>query len=66
MQSYLADLFYYLAKYKDIRMLIETHSEYLIRKSQVIVSEENFSDIQELEENNRSRSAKLRIIERIK
>ena len=52
MQSYLADLFYYLAKYKDIRMLIETHSEYLIRKSQVIVSEENFSDIQELEENN--------------
>ena len=52
MQSYLADLFYYLAKYESLRMLIETHSEYLIRKSQVLVAEEKYSDQEELDGNN--------------
>ena len=52
MQSYLADLFYYLAKYESLRMLIETHSEYLIRKSQVLVAEEKYSDQEELDDNN--------------
>ena len=52
MQSYLADLFYYLAKYESLRMVIETHSEYLIRKSQVIVAEEKYSDQEELDDNN--------------
>lgn len=52
MQSYLADLFYFLAKWKRIRMLIETHSEYLIRKSQVIVANEKFEDDEDLRNNN--------------
>lgn len=52
MQSFLADLFYYLAKYNDIIMMIETHSEYLIRKSQVIVAEEKYLDQEELDNNN--------------
>lgn len=52
MQSYLAELFYYLAKYESLRMLIETHSEYLIRKTQVIVAEEKYSDQEDLDGNN--------------
>lgn len=52
MQSYLADLFHFLAKWKRIRMLIETHSEYLIRKSQVIVANEKFEDDEDLRNNN--------------
>ena len=53
MQSYLADLFYYLASCENCKFLIETHSEYLVRKSQVIVSDENFTDEVELNENNK-------------
>lgn len=52
MQSFLADLFYQLARCENMKMLIETHSEYLIRKSQVIVSEENFADEEDLNDNN--------------
>lgn len=52
MQSLLADLFYHLGREENCKFLIETHSEYLIRKSQVLVAEENFSDEEELKENN--------------
>lgn len=42
MQSLLADLFLDFLKFDlDFKFLIETHSEYLIRKSQVIVAEES-------------------------
>lgn len=45
LQSKLADLFYQINKEYNFRFIIETHSEYLIRKSQVIVSEHyNSSD----------------------
>ena len=38
-QSKLASLFYYLSNKYNFRFLIETHSEYMVRKSQLIVSE---------------------------
>lgn len=53
MQSFLADMFYHLAYNENCKFLIETHSEYLIRKSQVIVSEEHFADETELKEHNK-------------
>ncbi|MBO5815391.1 MAG: AAA family ATPase [Bacteroidales bacterium] len=37
-QSLLADLFYAIHKY-GIRMIVETHSEYMIRRSQVLVAQ---------------------------
>lgn len=40
LQSKLADLFYSLNQEYGFRFIIETHSEYLIRRSQVIVSQE--------------------------
>lgn len=52
MQSKLADLLRYVNKNFDIRFIVETHSEYLVRKSQVIVAEENFGDDKELKEKN--------------
>lgn len=52
MQSLLADLFCYLTSEANLRFLIETHSEYLIRKSQVIVSGENYVNEDDLKENN--------------
>ena len=39
LQSKLTDLFYSVYKDHSIRFIIETHSEYLVRKSQVIVKE---------------------------
>ena len=39
LQSKLADFFYNVFKDHEIRFIIETHSEYLIRKSQVIVKD---------------------------
>lgn len=44
LQSKLADLFYELNRGYGFRFIIETHSEYLIRKSQVIVGEANKKD----------------------
>ena len=44
LQSKLADLFYELNREYGFRFIIETHSEYLIRKSQVIVGEANKSN----------------------
>lgn len=41
LQSVLADLFYSLSKKYGFRFIIETHSEYLIRKSQVLVAGES-------------------------
>ena len=41
LQSKLADLFYELNHEYGFRFIIETHSEYLIRKSQVIVGKSN-------------------------
>lgn len=53
MQSKLAQLFFSLAA-EDERcfFLIETHSEYLIRKTQVIVAKENYLDNDELSKMN--------------
>ena len=51
MQSLLADLFYYLTSEANLRFLIETHSEYLLRKTQVIVAEQNFIDQEDLDKN---------------
>lgn len=50
LQSKLADLFYELNKDYGFRFIIETHSEYLVRRSQVIVSE-NYNDEKKLIEN---------------
>lgn len=53
MQSLLADLFQSIAtsnEYK-INFIIETHSEYLIRKSQVLVANANYVDDKDIEEN---------------
>ena len=41
LQSKLAELAYYVKKEFGVRFIIETHSEYLIRKSQVIVADLN-------------------------
>ena len=52
MQSLLADLFQSIAtnnEYK-INFIIETHSEYLIRKSQVLVANANYADEKDVEE----------------
>lgn len=53
MQSLLADLLESIAtsnEYK-VNFIIETHSEYLIRKSQVLVANANFIDDKDIEEN---------------
>lgn len=52
MQSLLADLFCYLTSEANLRFLIETHSEYLIRKSQVIVAEQKYISEEDLKKNN--------------
>lgn len=52
MQSFLADLFHYLASIEYCKFVIETHSEYLIRKSQVIVAEQKFVNEEDLKNNN--------------
>ena len=52
MQSLLADLFHEVSKEYGCHFLIETHSEYLVRKTQVIVSEQNYPDEADLKENN--------------
>lgn len=49
-QSLLAELFYDAYKTYGIHFIIETHSEYLIRKSQVIVAGLKFSSNQEADE----------------
>ena len=53
MQSLLADLFQSIATSNEhkISFIIETHSEYLIRKSQVLVANANYVDDKDIEEN---------------
>lgn len=51
-QSQLADLFLYLNKEYHCKFVVETHSEYLIRKTQVLVSKENYEDESSMKENN--------------
>lgn len=52
LQSLLADFFYELNQKYHLRFLVETHSEYLIRKSQVIVANEDYANENELKEAN--------------
>jgi predicted ATPase len=52
LQSNLIDLFVYLNKKYGFKFIIETHSEYLVRKSQVIVGDQNYKTIDELKKNN--------------
>lgn len=51
-QSQLADLFLYLNKEYHCKFVVETHSEYLIRKTQVLVANENYEDEDALKEHN--------------
>ncbi len=53
MQSLLADLFQNIATSNDykISFIIETHSEYLIRKSQVLVANASYADDNDLQDN---------------
>lgn len=51
LQSKLADLFYELNREYGFRFIIETHSEYLIRRSQVIVAKERYGNEMELRKN---------------
>lgn len=50
-QSFLADLLLYLNKEYHCKFIIETHSEYLIRKTQVLVANEDYEDEKALTEN---------------
>lgn len=50
LQSKLTELFYDVFNRYGIRFIIETHSEYMVRKSQVIVAEHKYSDDVELSE----------------
>ena len=54
LQSKLADLFLEVYKMTDarVRFLVETHSEYLIRRTQVIVAKESYVDVKDLEAKN--------------
>lgn len=51
-QSKLADLLLYLNIEYRCKFIIETHSEYLIRKTQVLVANEKYEDERALKENN--------------
>ncbi|MBD5273060.1 MAG: AAA family ATPase [Bacteroides sp.] len=51
-QSKLADLFSELNKNRGFKFLIETHSEYLIRRTQVLVAEMNIENEEEFEKQN--------------
>ena len=48
LQSKLADLFVHLHQEFSVNIVIETHSEYLVRRSQVLVAEAKYKDEQEL------------------
>lgn len=52
LQSKLANLFHELNKVYHYRFIIETHSEYLIRKTQVLVAKEGYEDAASLNEKN--------------
>ncbi|MBR3566495.1 MAG: AAA family ATPase [Paludibacteraceae bacterium] len=50
LQSKLADIFLSLHQEYGVNILVETHSEYLVRRSQVLVAEAKYKDEQELAE----------------
>lgn len=54
LQSKLADLFKEVYNMTEgrVRFIVETHSEYLIRRSQVLVAEEHYADEEMLEKEN--------------
>lgn len=52
MQSLLADMFEELVRHNNWRFVIETHSEYIVRKAQVLVAEANYVDEEDLREHN--------------
>lgn len=52
LQSKLADLFVYLNKKYGYKFIIETHSEYFVRQTQVLVADQKYKDEKELKENN--------------
>ena len=51
-QSLLADLFLYLNKEYHCKFVVETHSEYLIRKTQVLVAREGYEGEASMKNNN--------------
>lgn len=51
-QSLLADMFLEAYQKYNIHFIIETHSEYLIRRTQVITSEQRYESLEELNEKN--------------
>ena len=51
-QSLLADLFLYLNKEYHCKFVVETHSEYLIRNTQVLVAREGYEDEASMKNNN--------------
>lgn len=54
LQSKLAEMFYDVWKITKgrVEFVVETHSEYIIRKTQVLVAEQNYKDENELKEKN--------------
>lgn len=48
-QSQLLDFFTSVSEKYDVKFIIETHSEYLVRKSQVMVAEKKYESQEELE-----------------
>lgn len=54
LQSKLAEMFYDVWKSTKgmVEFVVETHSEYIIRKTQVLVAEQNYKDENELKEKN--------------
>lgn len=51
-QTKLADLFYEVHKEYGFNFIVETHSEYLVRRSQVIVSQLKYKSLKKLKEEN--------------
>lgn len=51
LQRMLTELFAYVNKKYGFSFIVETHSEYMIRRSQVLVAEGGFKDEKDLEEN---------------
>ena len=52
LQSKLADLFIDANKTFGLNFIVETHSEYLIRRTQVITANQNFKDQADVDDNN--------------
>lgn len=52
LQSKLAEFIYDVNKKFGLKFIIETHSEYIVRRTQVIVAGENYDDVDILKRNN--------------